>query len=359
MINVWKIVVVGGKWGLTALVIVVAVLLIITTFNASPKYRLLAVKSGSMQPAIHEGSLILTEKKDTYSIGDVIAYKLDKEVVTHRVVAYHNTASGERYITKGDANNTSDNTPISYANVLGKQIRQITWLGYFVSFARQPLGFILFIVIPSTVIVYQELVGLKQYLLKKKIGHLVMACLIAMGLRSELTNSYFAESASSGNNLIVAASSFGSGSDVGNLSIKVYFCPIGTSIGVDQQPDVNGNATIPDDCELAGSGIHFRATSNVVDGDDFPPDDDEFDVFDYSTDANSMISVLDLSTTTLGLAEFPTFGDRLSYPPVLGLLCSNSSGDYDNNYELAAINAGSTTYCNAYNLYSPSPFGGF
>ncbi|PIP62189.1 signal peptidase I, partial [Candidatus Roizmanbacteria bacterium CG22_combo_CG10-13_8_21_14_all_38_20] len=307
-------------------------------------------KSGSMQPAIHEGSLILTEKKDIYSIGDVIAYKLDKEVVTHRIFAYHNTASGERYITKGDANNVADPNPVNYPNILGRQIKQIPWLGYLVSFTKQPLGFILLIIIPSTVIVYQELVGLKQHLFKKKIAHLAIACVIVLGLHSELTNSYFAESASSSNNLIAAASSFSSSLDVGNLSIKVYFCPIGTSIGVDQQSDSNGNATIPDSCSEAGSNIHFRATNNVADGDDSPPDDDEFDVFDYSTDASGTISILDYGLGTLGVAEFPVDGDRLADFMLLGFLCSNSAGDYDNNYELATINVGSTTYCNAYNL---------
>ena len=75
------------------------------------------VKTGSMEAKIHVGDYILILKKNHYNIGDVITFASNNSYVTHRIVRI----DGDKVTTKGDANNTEDET-ISSSNIVGKVI---------------------------------------------------------------------------------------------------------------------------------------------------------------------------------------------------------------------------------------------
>ena len=63
--------------------------------------------------------------------GDIIVFHSDEAgdtPVTHRVVE-NRVANGE-IITKGDANEQNDASPVTYANVLGKLVLHVPMLGY-------------------------------------------------------------------------------------------------------------------------------------------------------------------------------------------------------------------------------------
>ena len=75
------------------------------------------VKTGSMEAKIHVGDYILILKKNRYDIGDVITFASNNSYVTHRIVRI----DGDKVTTKGDANNTEDET-ISSSNIVGKVI---------------------------------------------------------------------------------------------------------------------------------------------------------------------------------------------------------------------------------------------
>ena len=67
------------------------------------------VLSGSMEPAVRTGALIFTDKKQTKpKQGDVISYRLNHALITHRVLREENGI----YITQGDANETEDPNPV-------------------------------------------------------------------------------------------------------------------------------------------------------------------------------------------------------------------------------------------------------
>lgn len=75
------------------------------------------VKTGSMEAKIHVGDYILILKKSRYDIGDVITFASNNSYVTHRIVRI----DGDKITTKGDANNTEDET-ISSSSIVGKVI---------------------------------------------------------------------------------------------------------------------------------------------------------------------------------------------------------------------------------------------
>lgn len=86
-------------------------------------YEIYTVVSGSMEPAIPTGSLVYVRSMEPENIreGDVIAFSGIQDagtVITHRVVA-NSTVLGE-FITKGDANEAADLSPIPYSHLIGR-----------------------------------------------------------------------------------------------------------------------------------------------------------------------------------------------------------------------------------------------
>ncbi len=90
------------------------------------------VISGSMEPAIPTGSIVYVRdvEADKVEENDVIAYYSDTDtgaIITHRVVK-NRVINGE-FVTKGDANDAEDVTPVSYDRLLGKVVLSIPYLG--------------------------------------------------------------------------------------------------------------------------------------------------------------------------------------------------------------------------------------
>ena len=128
---------------LLVIVIVFAVLLAGVRLIGVTPYTVL---SGSMEKAIHVGSLIYTVKPDPseLKVGDVITYTLENgTVVTHRIVELlpdEEDPSYVRFRTKGDNNETADGDPVLPENILGKMLFTVPLLGYAAWFVQNPPG---------------------------------------------------------------------------------------------------------------------------------------------------------------------------------------------------------------------------
>ena len=81
-------------------------------------YTFFEVISGSMSPTIEKMDLILVKLDTSYEVGDIVSYKKDGAIITHRIVEKND----KTYVTKGDANNTIDN-PITEETIIGKVIK--------------------------------------------------------------------------------------------------------------------------------------------------------------------------------------------------------------------------------------------
>ena len=101
-------------------IIFIAIIVILLGYFAlrvTNKVEIYNVKTGSMEAKIHVGDYILILKKSRYDIGDVITFASNNSYVTHRIVKI----DGDKVTTKGDANNTEDET-ISSSSIVGKVI---------------------------------------------------------------------------------------------------------------------------------------------------------------------------------------------------------------------------------------------
>lgn len=106
-------------------------------------FAFLIVTTGSMEPQIDSGELIIIKEFDKYEIGDIVTF-IDKDdfLVTHRIVCLNE----KNMITKGDNNDLLDEE-ISLNNIKGKVIFHSKASGFFVLYLLKPLVFIYAIVL--------------------------------------------------------------------------------------------------------------------------------------------------------------------------------------------------------------------
>ena len=93
------------------------------------------VLSGSMEPEISTGDLVFVVRRDSYEIGDVVVYQDGRISVAHRIVSL----DGDKFITRGDANNTED-YPISRDQIKGEVVLIIPLIGHLVRVIQTPIG---------------------------------------------------------------------------------------------------------------------------------------------------------------------------------------------------------------------------
>lgn len=146
------------------LVIIFAILALSSKFTIGG-FKLLVVMSGSMEPAIKTGSMVIDKNFNDYNIGDIITFKDEqkpKETTTHRIKDKQCQEGNCLFLTKGDANNSADGEQVTEDRIVGKTILSIPYFGYIASFARTLEGLIIFIVIPATIIIYEEFKKIHQ-----------------------------------------------------------------------------------------------------------------------------------------------------------------------------------------------------
>ena len=145
---------------MTGIVIVLLLAAALIFFAPRFGWQVDTVLSGSMEPAIPTGSILVsrTVASDSINVGDIITFSGSgrDRFITHRVTAIDRT-NGIVFTTKGDANNAEDPYPVPAENVVGKVLVHIPFLGFIFSFVKTPLGILLMLVIPGLLIIGLEL----------------------------------------------------------------------------------------------------------------------------------------------------------------------------------------------------------
>lgn len=98
------------------------------------KYYAITIGSGSMQPNINIGDIVIINQKYDISklkTDDIIAYEYENKIVIHRLVKIEKvTEKDYYYYTKGDANNAIDNYVIHEDMIIGKVEQKLPYIGY-------------------------------------------------------------------------------------------------------------------------------------------------------------------------------------------------------------------------------------
>lgn len=122
-------------------------------------HSLLFVVSGSMEPTLPKGSILLVKQESITEVAenDIISfYSKDPNLMgnlnTHRVLHISGEANARSLTTKGDANAVADPYTVEESNFLGRVVWHSAALGLFLKFIQQKYVFAAIILLPLLLI---------------------------------------------------------------------------------------------------------------------------------------------------------------------------------------------------------------
>ena len=112
---------------------IIAVLLVIVALVAGIfKHQIIAIASDSMQPTFARGDAVLIEKMDSNKIreGDILVFKHDGIIITHRVRQIVVENDNNYFITQGDNQEEIDSFVTEESQVIGRVVGISKYIGY-------------------------------------------------------------------------------------------------------------------------------------------------------------------------------------------------------------------------------------
>lgn len=122
------------------------------------------VMSGSMETQISVGDIVVVKKTDVNELkkGDIIAFRNNNIVITHRIDDIIQDENSTKYITKGDNNNTQDKDYVLPEQVEGLFKFKIARLGNLAMFIQTPVGIIVCLSIPIILLLIIQFIDSKK-----------------------------------------------------------------------------------------------------------------------------------------------------------------------------------------------------
>lgn len=125
--------------------IILCLMLLVSLASGIFKYKMIAIGSNSMVPAIYKGDAVILREisKEEYlrlEKGDILAFSYDNKVIVHRIDEVKIETDTVKIITKGDANNNKDNYKISYSDIVGVVNLKIPYIGLPTVWVRETFG---------------------------------------------------------------------------------------------------------------------------------------------------------------------------------------------------------------------------
>lgn len=100
-------------------------------------YSFVNILSGSMEPTVSAGDLVVCKEQDFYNINDPVLFEDQGFLVLHRIVDIDEDGN---FITKGDANNVNDKAEVQFKNVYGKMVGVFPGWGSTLSYLSSRMG---------------------------------------------------------------------------------------------------------------------------------------------------------------------------------------------------------------------------
>lgn len=146
-------------YAFAAVIIGIAVLFLASAFPIPGNYQLYVVQSGSMEPTIRTGAIVLVKPQSEYKVGDIITFTANRrdEPITHRVDDVRLQGGEPVFVTKGDANNAPDDKEVAQKDIIGRVLFDVPFVGFAVAATKTPIGFVALIVVPAALLILDQL----------------------------------------------------------------------------------------------------------------------------------------------------------------------------------------------------------
>lgn len=121
-----------AKWASISVVAATAVLYV-GLMSGLFKFYFLAIGSGSMEPNLYRGDMILVEKSKNYSEmneGDILVYRHSNAIMVHRISEVEKAGNNYVFHTKGDNNPSEDVWEVEQDDIIGLARGKIALFGY-------------------------------------------------------------------------------------------------------------------------------------------------------------------------------------------------------------------------------------
>ena len=126
-------------------------------------WRPFTVMSGSMEPAIDTGAVVVTEPIAPLEarVGDVVTFADPHQpgrLISHRVRLIRARGDKASFVTKGDANNVQERWSVRTDGRIGRVVYHVPRVGYLAVAAARPSGRLALVAIPALLLAVFELV---------------------------------------------------------------------------------------------------------------------------------------------------------------------------------------------------------
>jgi signal peptidase I len=137
----------------------------VVTVGSLMGYRSLTVVSGSMEPTLDVGDVVIVRPlaPTNLRVGDVVTFRdpTDEDLlITHRVRALRIANGQVGVTTKGDANNTEERWTVPVDGSVGLVRYQVHRLGFALAWAASRTGRLALVVVPVLVLGILELMAI-------------------------------------------------------------------------------------------------------------------------------------------------------------------------------------------------------
>jgi signal peptidase len=126
-------------------------------------YRSFTVRSGSMTPAIETGDVVVTRPISPLSarVGDIVTF-VDPEgtgkLFSHRVQSVRAAGDDVAFVTRGDANTSTERWRVPADGSIGKVVYRIPKVGYALVYLDSPPARLALIAIPALLLLWVALI---------------------------------------------------------------------------------------------------------------------------------------------------------------------------------------------------------
>ena len=137
---------------ISAVAVLAIVVAVASHFSPAGQYTVfghpvMTVLSGSMTPVIRTGDVIVDDQvtaaqAEHLQVGQIVSFREaagSTTIITHRIIAVHDTNGQVSYVTKGDANNAADTPARPASDVVGVFSHDIPRGGYILADMHRPV----------------------------------------------------------------------------------------------------------------------------------------------------------------------------------------------------------------------------
>src|SRR3989344_802564 len=151
------------EWEIFLVFIVLIFVLVLPMLPINSGFLSYIIVSGSMEPTIHKGSISIVQKDNPSNLepGTIVAFKSpinSKDTIVHRLIG----VKDNKFITKGDNNNTKDSWNLASSDIKGEVLFTFPYLGYISLYVKSVKGFTLLVGVPALILIVLQIKKIKE-----------------------------------------------------------------------------------------------------------------------------------------------------------------------------------------------------